>query len=412
VPTEPGQPVAPPTMRSLLRRPGYRRLWMARTLSQWGDVVQVVALGLLVFELTGSGLGVSGLVIAEIAPVLLLAPLAGTVVDRMPRVRVMVAADLTRLVLAALLVVAQHNVVAVYAIAAGLSAAGVFFGPAAASALPALVADDELVAANGGIWTAAVLSQIVLAPVAGLLVATAGFAPAFMVNASSFGASALALRGLSLALPPATVGRRHWLADARAGAGHLVGDPLLRALAAAQLLAALSAGATSALLVVLARDHLHAGRQGYGLLVGAIGAGAAAGPWLLVRIVRQPRRPEVVFGAFALRGFVDLVLATVRSLPAAAGALAAYGLGTSTGTVTFNALLQAHVPDALRGRVFASFDLLWQSGRLASIALGGLAADRLGIRAVYYLAGLLLLAAALSGTSIGRAHPDTTAGRA
>jgi MFS family permease len=415
VPTDdagPRQPVARPTMRSLLRRPGYRRLWLARTLSQWGDVVQVVALGLLVFELTGTGLGVSGLVIAEIAPVLLLAPLAGTLVDRLPRVRVMVAADLTRLVLAALLVVAQHNVVAVYAIAFGLSAAGVFFNPAAASALPALVDDDELVTANSGIWTAAVLSQIVLAPLAGLLAAAAGFAPAFLVNAASFGASALALRGLTLAHPPASIGGRQWLADARVGAAHLLGDGLLRALAAAQLLAALSAGATSALLVVLARDHLHTGRQGYGMLLGAIGAGAAAGPWLLVRILRQPRRHEVVFGAFALRGAVDLVLATVRSLPAAAGALAAYGLGTSTGTVTFNALLQAHVPDELRGRVFASFDLLWQTGRLASIALGGLAADRLGIRAVYYLAGLLLLAAALSGTTIGRTHPDTTAGRA
>lgn len=388
-----------PTVRALLRRPGYRRLWAARTLSQWGDIAQVVALGLLVFDLTGSGLGVSGVVIAEIIPVLLLAPVAGAVVDRLPRVRVMVTADLARVVLAVLLIPAQHHLAAVYAIAFGLSAAGVFFNPAASSTVPALVDEEELVAANSGIWTAAVLSQILLAPLAGLLVATTGFGVAFAVNAASFAASAAVLRGLRLPYSPAPVTRRRWLADARDGAAHLLTDRLLRALAAAQLLAALSAGATSALLVVLAREHLHAGRRGYGLLIGAIGLGAAAGPFLLTRLVRQPRRPAVVFGAFALRGVVDVVLATVRSVPAAAATLVGYGLGTSTGTVTFNALLQAHVPERLRGRVFASFDLLWQTGRLASIALGGLAADTLGIRAVYYLAGLLLLAAALTGAT-------------
>ena len=45
-------------------------------------------------------------------------------------------------------------------------------------------------------------------------------------------------------------------------------------------------------------------------------------------------------------------------------ALFAYGLGTSTGAVTFNSLLQAETPERLRGRVFASFDMLWQTGRL------------------------------------------------
>jgi MFS family permease len=388
------------SVRWLLQaRPGYRRLWAARTVSQWGDVVNVIALGLLVFTLTGSGLGVSGVVVAEIAPVLLLAPFAGAVVDRLRRVRVMIAADLARVVLALVLVVAHRHLWAVYSLATAMSAAGVFFNPAAASALPAVVDDDELVAANSGIWTAAVLSQIALAPLAGLLVATAGFGAAFAVNAASFAGSALALRGLHLTEPPLPIGRRHWLADARAGAAHLVGDRLLRALAAAQLLAALSAGATSALLVVLAREQLHAGGRGYGLMLAAIGVGAASGPFLLTRLVRQPRRPAVVFGAFALRGVVDLALAAVRTLPPALAALVGYGLGTSAGTVTFNALLQSHVRADLRGRTFATFDLLWQTGRLASILAGGVAADRYGIRAVYTAGGLLLLFAALAGAT-------------
>jgi len=293
---------------------------------------------------------------------------------------------------------ASGSVTAVYAIAFGMSIGAVLFNPAANSALPALVEDRELIAANSGIWTAAVLSQIALAPLAGFLVLIAGPGPAFTLNAASFLASAAILHWLPLPASdhdqPAT---RTLLTAARAGTRIIAADPALRALASSQFLAALSAGATSALLVVLARDHLHTGAGGYGLLLGAIGVGAAAGPMLLIRLVRDPRSPAFVFGPYALRGLVDLCLAIVSTVPLALVALAAYGLGTSTGAVTFNSLLQARTPAHLRGRVFASFDLIWQLGRLTSLVAGGFAADSLGIQAVYSLGGLLLLLAALIG---------------
>lgn len=381
----------------MFSRPGYRRLWAARTVSQWGDVINMVALTLLIYDLTGSGLGVSGVVAAEIAPVLLLAPFAGPLIDRWPRVRVMVASDLFRLLLAALLAVWHDAPAGVYAVAFGMSVGAVFFNPAASSVLPTLVPKEDLVAANSGIWTAAVLSQIALAPLAGLLVVHAGYGPAFALNAASYALSALLLRGLRVSGPPATLGRRHLLADAREGVRVLVRHRLLRALAVGQLLAALSAGATSALLVVLAEDHLAATGSQYGLLIAAIGIGAALGPLALLRLIRQPRRPIFVFGPFALRGLVDLVLASVRSVPLAATALVAYGVGTSTGAVTFNSMLQAETPEHMRGRVFASMDVLWQGGRLISLAAGGLLADRFGVQVVYYAGGLLLLGAAVAG---------------
>ena len=76
----------------------------------------------------------------------------------------------------------------------------------------------------------------------------------------------------------------------------------------------------------------------------------------------------------------------------------AHGVGTSTGAVTFNSSLQAKTPDRLRGRVFAGFDMPWQTGCLLSMILGGLLADAVGIRAVYY-AGAIGLAAAAAGWS-------------
>ncbi len=384
----------------VLSNPAYRRLWVARTVSQWGDIAQFTAVALLVFHLTGSGLGVSGVVIAEIVPVLLLAPLAGPLVDRLPRARVMIDADLARMVLAAVLAFWHGQILVVYAIAFGLSAGAVFFKPAAGSLLPALVKDDELVAANSGIWSAAVLSQVVLAPLAGLLTAAAGYGWAFGANAASFAISALLLRGLRASEAPRPVtGLTVW-SQAREAAGLVGHDRLLRALAVAQALAALSAGATSVLLVVLAARRLHTSGSGYGLLLGAIAVGAFTGPLLLARLPARAGRPGIVFSAFGLRGLVDLALASVTGLPAALAALVCYGLGTSTGNVAFSTVIQSHVPDRLRGRVFSAFDLIWQSMRLASLLMGGLLADAAGIRAVYYLGGALLATAALAGLTL------------
>lgn len=397
------------TVAALLREAPYRRLWVARTVSQWGDAFSTVALALLVYSLTGSGLGVSGAVVAEIIPVLALAPVAGAVVDRLPLVRVMMGADLVRAALAFALPFVDKDVAAVYAVAVGLSAASVFFNPAAQSLLPVLVRERDLVAANSGLWSAAVVSQVVLAPLAGIVVVSFGYAWAFWANASSYLLSALFLRRITVPDVPASAARASWSSDAVAGIAAVAGHRLLRALAAGQFLAALSAGATGALLVVLAKEHLALQPSDYGLLLGAIGVGAALGPLLLSRLTDDARRPFYVLGPFVLRAVVDAVLATVTGLAAAMTTLLAYGIGTSTGAVTFSSLLQAETPEKLRGRVFAGFDMLWQSGRLLSLLAGGLLADTLGIRAVYYLGAALLVAAATAGwvgirgsTSAGR----------
>lgn len=157
---------------------------------------------MLAYSLTGSGIGVSGVVIAEIIPVLALAPVAGAVVDRLPRVKVMIGADLVRAALAFALSFIDSHVGAVYAVAVGLSAGAMFFNPAAQSVLPVIVREGGLVAANSGLWTAAVLSQVVLAPLAGIVVASIGYTRAFWINAASYLLSAVALRRLTLPATP------------------------------------------------------------------------------------------------------------------------------------------------------------------------------------------------------------------
>lgn len=236
-----------------------------------------------------------------------------------------------------------------------LALGSVAFAAAANSLVPDLVAPNEIVVANAGLWTVAVVGQIVLAPVAGLVIATSGVGAAFGVNAVSFLVSAAVLAGLRAGAIGADLETEGWRGM---GAGFVAvrEHPLLSRLLLVQTLAALSAGATSGLLVVLAADWLRVGPSGFGLLLSAIGIGAAAGPLALTRRIKPSRRLWLL-APLALRGVVDLVLAGTSLVPIAALALVAYGVGTSTGAVAFQATLQVEVPDQVRGRTITVFDV-------------------------------------------------------
>lgn len=383
-------------IRLLRSNPTLRRLFLAHAISRAGDAFNTVALVVLVYQLTGSGAGVAGTVAFEILPVLLLGPIAGLVADRYPRRRVMVLADVSRAGLAALIAVSHTATPLAYAVAFGLSTGALLFNPAASSLVPELVeSDDDLVDANSALWTVAVAAQIGLAPLAGVVIATVGIGWAFSVNAVSYLASAALLWGLRAGTTPAdlsVVGWRRVIAGVQAVRQHR----LLARLAVVQALAALSAGATSGLLVVLAVDRFGLDAGGFGLLLAAIGVGAVTGPLMWRRSIR-PGHQVWLFGPFAARGLVDLMLAIVVSPWLAAAALMIYGMSTSTGMVAYQSTLQTQIPAEVRGRAFAFYEVIWNSARLLSLGLGGLLADTIGIRSVYVAGGVLLLIAAAYG---------------
>ncbi|MBA2387510.1 MAG: MFS transporter [Acidimicrobiia bacterium] len=386
------------------RRPEFKRLFLAHSISRAGDAFNTVALVVLVFDLTGSGVGVAGAVVFEVLPVLLLGPVAGFAADRFRRKQLMVAADVGRAAIAIVVVMFADSVAVAYAVAFGLSAGAVVFNPAASSLLPEVVGEDGLVAANSALWSAAVVGQIALAPTAGVVISTFGVEAAFAVNAASFVISALLLVGLRAGRAPVAVAVRGW-AGVLDGVRTVRGDRLLTRLAVVQVLASLSAGATGGLLVVLADTWIGVGPNGFGLLLAAIGIGAALGPALVGRLVRPGER-RWLFGPFAVRGGVDLTLATVANPLVAGSALVVYGMSTSTGMVAYQSTLQTVVPSDTRGRVFAFYDVLWNSSRLLSLAIGGVVTELLGVRIVYLVAGLLLFGAAAIGLTT-RLEPDS-----
>ena len=387
----------------LRRRAEFRRIFLAHSVSRAGDAFNTVALVVLVFRLTGSGRAIAAIVAFEVAPVLLLGPIAGIVADRYPRRQVMVAADVARAILVFVLVVSHTATMTAFAVSFGLSAASLLFNPAAASLVPEVVDVDELITANSVLWTTAVASQIVLAPLAGAVIARFGVGVAFAINGASYLVSAAFLARLRAGRYPADITVPGWAA-VREGITAVRSHPLLARVAVVQVLASLSAGATSGLLVVLSADALGVGPSGFGLLLGAIGVGAALGPALLRRSIKPAERPWL-FGPYAVRGAVDLLLAVTTSPLVAGGSLVAYGVSTSTGMIAYQSTLQAEVPDRLRGRAFALFDVLWNAARLVSLGFGGLLADAIGIRAVYVVGGVLLLIAAIVGWGTPLRHP-------
>lgn len=384
-------------MLSLLRRNRqFRRLWLAHAISRSGDAFNTVAIVVVVFQLTGTGRGVAGAVVFEVLPVLLIGPVAGLAADKMPRRRLMVGADLVRAVAAGTLVLAAGSVPAVFAVAFVLSAAATVFNPSAASLLPDVVDQADLITANSALWSVAVIAQIALAPAAGLVIATGGgVRAAFALNAATFVVSALLLLGLREGLGPASVDVTDW-AGALAGVSAVRANPLLRRLAVVQILASLSAGATSGLLVILAQRHLGVGSRGFGSLLAAIGVGAAIGPALLRRFIRAADR-RWLFGPYLARGAVDITLATVANPIIAGVSLVAYGMSTSTGTIAYQTTLQQTVPADTRGRAMAFFDIIWNATRLISLAAGAFLADSIDIRWVYVAAAAFLFAAAAIG---------------
>lgn len=388
----------------VVRSPRSFPLWLGQLVSNFGDTLHYIALVVLVYQLTGQGVAVAILAAAEIVPALLLGPVAGVVIDRFSRKGVLIGADLARAALVFSLLWPQGAWHA-YLVAAGLAAGNAFFNPTVQAVIPALTTEDQRLAANSVAWSTGRLVQILASAAAGGLIAILGTRAAFGLNTVTFLISALFVAQLRI---PANAGRveeepggfRRFFADAREGLRFARHDRFVSRLLLVQSLASLAVGATGAMLVVLAEEHLRLPPAGFAWLIGAIGVGALVGPLIPNALAADYRDARWLFVPYVIRGIGDLLLAVVTALPLALLILFVYGLNTSTGMVVFNSTVQGAVPDAVRGRVFALLDVSWNAMRLLSLALGGLVVDRFGIRPLFWGGGALLAFAGLLGLAL------------
>jgi MFS family permease len=341
----------------------FRLLFIGQTVSQLGDWFNAVAVYALLLDLTGSATAVAWMLIVQFLPMALVGPLAGVVVDRVNRRRVMIASDILRgfVILGLLLVKQPDQIWIAYVVMACTIAASAFFEPARTATIPNITTTEELMPANAlsaAMWSAMLA---VGASVGGLVTAAAGRNVAFVINALSFFASAFFIARTRYDARPPSVRRPAGFA-ALIGLTDLVeGFRYIRQHAHVAALMCVKAGWGLAggvllLLTIFGQRVFPVGAgaaAGIGVLYGARGVGAGLGPIALRWIVGQTPR-QTIGPAFFIVGVFYIALAGAPSLTVAALCVLCAHFGGSILWVFSTVLLQLEVPDRFRGRVFAA----------------------------------------------------------
>src|ERR1051326_5219210 len=184
------------SLSALLRHnANYRNTWLAQVVSEIGDYFNNIAVFALVMEKSGSGLVVSRVMLARAIPAVIAGPLAGVLLDRFDRKRIMIASDLIRaaLALAFVFTINQSRPWLLYLLSALLMFASPFFTAGRAAILPTIATRDELHAANSLTQTTQWATLTIGTLLAGFSAASLGYEWAFVINSLSFVFSAAAI---------------------------------------------------------------------------------------------------------------------------------------------------------------------------------------------------------------------------
>ena len=354
-----------PYVDLLRRNRNFRLLFVGQAVSQLGDWFNSVAVLALLLDLTGSATAVAWMMIVQFLPVAFIGPLAGVVVDRVDRRKVMIAADVMRgvLVLGLLAIRRADQVWMAYAVMSLTVAASAFFEPARTATIPNVTSADELLPANAlssATWSAMLA---IGASVGGIVTALAGRDVAFVLNALSFFASAACLARTTYdSTPepkagPAGLAAFTGEADLAEGFRYVRGHARVAALIFVKTGWSLAGGVLLLLSVFGQRVFPIGGNTaaGIGVLYSARGVGAGLGPvalrWILGQDPKTLRRS--IGPAFLFAGASYMALGGAPNLAWASLAVMCAHFGGSILWVFSTVLLQMEVPNELRGRVFA-----------------------------------------------------------
>jgi len=370
-----------------------------------------VALPLVAADLTRSPTTIAGVAIALRLPWLLFALVAGALVDRWDRRRVMWMTDVFRASLVAILALAvltnHHTIWMIYAIGFALGVAETMFDNASQTILPSIVDEDQLQIANGRLMAAeTTANSFVGPPLGGFLVAAAVSVPFWLDAASYLGAAALvagitgSFRARSLTGPesdpaksPTTI--RSEIAE---GIQWLRGNRVLRTLALLLGLMNLWFMAGFSVLVLFAEDILGLDEVGFGLLATAMAAGSVIGGLVAGRLAKRfGSGPLLLIGAFGT-ALGQLAVAPLSNAWVVALALAVTGFAGVVWNVVTVSLRQSVIPDQLLGRVNSVYRFLGWGGMPIGALIGGLLASSNGLRAPFWVGGVALLIASTVAT--------------
>ena len=419
---------------SPLRNPDFARLWLGGLVSDLGDWMLLVGLPVFVFQLTGSALTTATVFVVETIPALLVGQVAGVLVDRVDRRRILIAGTLLQaaLLLPLLAVTSADNLWIVYLVAAGQSVLARVCGPATLALVPSLVTPGQLASANALSAVSQNIARLVGSPLGGLAVALGGLTGVVVVDALSFVAVAVLVAGIRVprAAPPAThdaepreAGGRSAVSEWIDGLRTIAASPRLRNTILIGAASQVAQGIFVVLFVVFVLERLAADGGAVGLIRGVQAIGGVIGGVVIGMLGARIGVRTMVGWGFIAFGLISLV---TWNLPAVTTAVPVYallfvlvgipGVATSTGLMT---LVQTLTPPTHLGRVFATFEAGAGALQAVGVLIAGALADRTGVlpildvQALIYVAcGCVALVALREGRRRTPAYASTPIGSA
>jgi MFS family permease len=386
----------PVTLRALRHR-NFQLFFGGQLISLIGTWMQSVAQAWLVYRLTGSSLLLGVVAFASQIPIFLLSPVGGTVADRYNRHRVVIATQATSMVLAAILATLTlgHwiNVWELIVLASSLGVVNAFDIPARQSFLVEMVGREDLmnaIALNSSMFNGA---RVVGPAIAGILVSSIGEGWCFFANAVSFIA---VIAGLLMMKIERRKSEKHSSMMEHIAEGFRFAQratPVRNLLYLVGLIS-LAGVPYTVLMPIFADRILHGGAWGLGILMGATGVGAMAGALTLAS--RTGVRGLGRIAAFSAAGFgASLVIfGFSRNFIFSLIILVPTGFTLMTQMACANTLIQAMVPDRLRGRMMALYSMMFMGMSPLGGLFSGISADWIGARWTVAIGGIACVMAA------------------
>lgn len=383
-----------------LRVPVFAVLWVATILGNVGSFMRDVASSWLVTDLTGSPSAVAMIQVAGTLPIFLLAIPAGVLSDIVDRRRLLIGVQMMlALISLSLTLLALADALTVE-ILVGLTFAGgigaALMGPTWQSIVPELVDKPDL-------RNAVALNSLGFNIARSIGPALGGFLLVGFGAAATYGADVLSYVFVIAALlwwrrrPQPDDGlREHFGGAFRAGLRYARASAELHRVLLRAVLFFGCASAVWALLPLVARRLLEGGAGYYGLLLGAVGAGAIAGAVILPRIRARVDADGIMLGAALLTAAVTASLAAVPPQAVAVALVLVLGAAWIAALTTLNGTMQAILPNWVRGRGLAIYLTVFNGASAAGSLLWGLVAEAIGIRAALLTAALVLTLGALA----------------
>jgi dTMP kinase len=393
IPSSADEAPVPPAPWRVFGTRSYFRLWLAQVISSTGDWIGLIAILTIAARVSdNSGAAVSLVMLARVVPGFFLGTVGGVIIDRFDRRQVMVFADVGRAAML-LLLPFVNTLLALVLISFVLEIFTLLWGPAKDASVPHLVSTDQLASANTLSLVASYGTFPFASVIFSLLAALAAWlgsfnslhtlqvdqeALALFFDACTFIASAIIVwrlpipRGRSTQEP---IKLSETVREIREGLAYIAHEPRVRGVIVGLGVGLIGGGAMIPLGPVFAKAGLGGDAATFGVLMSALGFGAAIG--VVVLLVFQKRLPRESVFDFAVigTGVFLMVAATLSSLFPAALAVGLVGACAGTSYVTGFTVLQETVQDEIRGRIFATLYTVIRMCLLVALVISPLWAD-------------------------------------